>query len=92
MVSLKVISGLAANRLLRGETAAGPREVARLLQKSQARIVMGEDQHAHLCQVFIAAYMINMDMGVDQKPNFFVSHLLHRLYYFIRKRREQRVH
>ena len=53
---------------------------------------MSKDQYAHVCQILITAYMINMDMGVDQKPNFFVSHLLHRLYYFIRKRREQRVH
>lgn len=41
---------------------------------------MGEDQHAHTCQVFIATYMIDMDMGVDQEPNIFVSHLAHRLY------------
>ena len=53
---------------------------------------MSKDQHAHVCQVFIAAYVINMDMGIDQKPNFFVGHLLHDRYQSVRQRCEQGVH
>ena len=53
---------------------------------------MSKDQHTHLGQIFIAAHMIDMNMGVHQKPNFLIGHLLHRCNQLIRKRSKQGVH
>jgi len=58
----------------RGRLAACP-QVGGSFTQSFAYVFMGEDQRPHSAQVFISAYMIAMDMGIDQEPYWLVGNL-----------------
>ena len=52
---------------------------------------MRENHHAHCGQIFVAADVVGVDVGVDQEADLAVGHLPHRLAQILGHRREQRV-